>query len=606
MWRSSVLSGLLWFSSAWIGTRSGWCASPGGVDERAPFVRLLAPEEGQILAGRVTITVEVRHEQPIYQVVVAKDGQVLATDVTSPYRLEWDTRADEDRSYVLSAKAIDVSFREGHATPVRVTVDNTPPKITLRQPAQEQLVAGPLELAADASDLVGVRLVRFLIGGRAVGEVSAPPYTLLWDSAQMPNGRVAVEARAIDLAGNDATTARVLLRISNLNHHPLLEPIAPQVVREGELLSVALRAHDADGPRDPVTFQIEGLPDWAQFDAARGMIAGTPGSGVASINHPIKVSEIRVMACDPEPMCDTESFTITVTQHNHPPTIVPIEEQRVREQSPMAIDLRASDPDGDPITCRAQLLPSWAQFDEARCHLWGTPGLEVASSEEPELAYPGVYLEACDAEQLCEGSTFTITVTDGDNRPPVIEPVSTQTLDEGKRLNLTIRATDHDQQPVTLTATPLPDGAVFEDRGHGTATLVWVPRADQGGTYQIALVASDGSLRDVKPLTVVVRERQLAISGAIENSRGAPLEGAIAEIATTSEVVARVTTNAHGMFVAAPLKPGTYSVRPSYLPVQEFAGGASRSAETMKFAPLLQHVTLTTQDVTGVDFLTDQ
>jgi ELWxxDGT repeat protein len=93
--------------------------------------------------------------------------------------------------------------------------DVTPPAVTLTSPAGGETVRGALAFAADASDDTGVARVEFLVDGVTVGSDTTAPYALEWNSASGSDGVKAVAARAVDAAGNEATSAPSTVTIDN-------------------------------------------------------------------------------------------------------------------------------------------------------------------------------------------------------------------------------------------------------------------------------------------------------------------------------------------------------------------------------------------------------
>ncbi|MFO0444029.1 MAG: putative Ig domain-containing protein, partial [Betaproteobacteria bacterium] len=78
----------------------------------------------------------------------------------------------------------------------------------------------------------------------------------------------------------------------------------------------------------------------------------------------------------------------------------------------------------------------------------------------------------------------------GGNRAPVIDPVANLVLAEGDTLELRLKASDDDGQPVTLLLRNLPAGARFDAQSQ---VLSWTPGYAQAGDYtDIVVVASDG------------------------------------------------------------------------------------------------------------------
>ena len=195
-----------------------------------------------------------------------------------------------------------------------------------------------------------------------------------------------------------------------------------------------------------------------------------------------------------------------------------------------------------------------------------------------------------------------------DDQPPVLEPISNQRVDEGRALRVTLRASDPDNDPLEITASPLPDGAALENRHDGSWAFTWTPRVDQSGTYQITFKASEqfpeeeGPLSTEKAATITVRETTLAVSGRIRNAMTkAGLDGVTVRINTASETVAEVKTDARGFYLVAGIRPGAYKVKPQYEPHETFST-AARKRKLFIFTPFIHKVTIVDHDAVHVDF----
>ncbi len=102
------------------------------------------------------------------------------------------------------------------------------------------------------------------------------------------------------------------------------------------------------------------------------------------------------------------------------------------------------------------------------------------------------------------------------NRPPEFRPVDEQTILEGRQLRIRIRASDPDDDPVTLEATmrsgePLSSvGASFTIRNRGAGVFEWIPNATQGlpegKLYEFRIQASDGTATAELIVRVLVQE----------------------------------------------------------------------------------------------------
>jgi hypothetical protein len=90
---------------------------------------------------------------------------------------------------------------------------------------------------------------------------------------------------------------------------------------------------------------------------------------------------------------------------------------------------------------------------------------------------------------------------------PVLSYIPNQVVNENSQLRFPIFATDQDNDPITLTASGLPDGANFTDNKVGNGIFVWIPNYNQAGTYNVKFTATDSTgLSDSHTITILVGE----------------------------------------------------------------------------------------------------
>lgn len=97
-----------------------------------------------------------------------------------------------------------------------------------------------------------------------------------------------------------------------------------------------------------------------------------------------------------------------------------------------------------------------------------------------------------------------IRATFSNNPPPTIDAIGDQTVQITEVLTFDVHASDPTGQPVTLSATDLPPGATFVDKGNGTGTFTWRPNISQTGEYAITFIASDGEGQGSQTVMVTV------------------------------------------------------------------------------------------------------
>lgn len=583
-------------------TATGACLTvPAEAEE--PSLTITEPRQGDALKGVVTIAVRVNTAEAIDHVTVLADGEVLGADALPPYRVEWDTRRAADGPYVLTARARNRASGTALSSRCSVTVDNTPPSVAWSSPAEGSAIGGVVALEAQAGDIIGIAAVRFLVNGEAVGEATTAPYVVSWDSTTLPNVRCSLVARAFDRAKNMASSHPVIVKLSNPSRPPVVEPLAPLTLKELQPVSLAIRAKDPDGARDPLRYTALRLPEWLHLDEKTGELHGIPGPQECSKKSPRKDYDVVFSICDPEPLCTKSPWAVTVTDHNSPPQIDSPGDQTVDEAEPLTARFVTSDPEDDPLICKVSGLPPWTKFDSATCTISGSPGPKIATLAEPKTVYDRVRVEVCDPEPLCATAKITITVNDTQNRAPVFDPIKPQTVDEGRSLKLAVRAVDADEDAVYLSAKPLPDGAAFEDRSDRTGLLTWSPRFDQSGHYTISLKATDGALITTETLEVTVREMSVSISGYIQDySTGLPLRDATVTLSAFGTTLQHAKTDAKGYYLLKGVSPGTYQVTPTYELKRETTLGAAVKLRAVSFNPTGAKVTVKDRDETDVDF----
>ena len=105
-----------------------------------------------------------------------------------------------------------------------VQIDATAPTVSLTAPAANAQLTGQAAFSANASDNVSVARVDFLVDGAVVGSATSSPYTFTWNSASVSDGAHTVQARAVDSAGNTATTTAITVTTSNTAVNLLQNP----------------------------------------------------------------------------------------------------------------------------------------------------------------------------------------------------------------------------------------------------------------------------------------------------------------------------------------------------------------------------------------------
>ncbi len=86
---------------------------------------------------------------------------------------------------------------------------------------------------------------------------------------------------------------------------------------------------------------------------------------------------------------------------------------------------------------------------------------------------------------------------------PVLQFIPDKTTYEGSSVGFLVKASDVNDDDITLTLNSLPTGASFSDEGSGEGVFQWAPSVGQAGLYPVKFTASDGELSD--DFTVQIR-----------------------------------------------------------------------------------------------------
>jgi hypothetical protein len=296
-----------------------------------------------------------------------------------------------------------------------------------------------------------------------------------------------------DDASGTVVVADAVRIISAPNNAPILDPIDNKTVNEGELLEFTVTASDPDG--DYLTYSDSNLPEGASFDPETQVFSWIPGYGQAD-NYAVLFT---VTDDGDPPLSDSEEITITVGDVNRHPVLDPIGSKTVNEWELLEFTVTASDPDGDNLTYSVSNLPYGATFDpETQVFSW-VPDYGQADN------YPVLFSVTDDGDPPL-GDSEEITITVGDvNRPPVLDPIGSKTVNEGELLEFTVTATDPDGDVLTFSASNLPYGATFDSE---TQVFSWIPDWQSSGEHKdIVFSVSDGDIEAEEIITIDVIDK---------------------------------------------------------------------------------------------------
>ncbi|MGB2697369.1 MAG: Ig-like domain-containing protein, partial [Candidatus Zixiibacteriota bacterium] len=278
------------------------------------------------------------------------------------------------------------------------------------------------------------------------------------------------------------------------NQVPVLDSIGSQSVDETQTLSFRIHATDPDN--DALTLSAVDVPLNASF------VDSGNGAGSFTLNpdyNQAGVYNVTFIASDGS-LADSELVAITVNNVNREPVLDSIGQKFVDEGQTLEFRVHSTDPDLDSIILTAETVPLNATFVDS--------GNGAGSfTFNPEYDQAGIFNVTFITSDglLADSELVQITVNDI-NQAPVLDSIGSKLVNEGQTLEFRVSALDLDGDAVTLSAENVPPNAAFVDSGNGAGSFTFNPDYTQFGLYNVAFIASDGSLADTEFVAITVNE----------------------------------------------------------------------------------------------------
>ncbi|WP_198781880.1 Ig-like domain-containing protein [Shewanella putrefaciens] len=297
-------------------------------------------------------------------------------------------------------------------------------------------------------------------------------------------GSHAVTLKVTDTGGLTAEQS-FSITVTNVNDAPTISSTVITSATQDAAYSYTFVVSDSD-VGDVLTLSALTKPSWLSFNAATGVLSGTPGNAdVGSHAVTLKVTDMDGLTAE-------QNFSITVTNVNNAPTISSTAITSATQDAAYSYSFAASDSDvGDVLTLSALTKPSWLSFNAANGVLSGTPS-------NADVGSHAVTLKVMDSDGLTAEQSFSITVANVNDAPVAIG--STVTLEEDSSIMITLSAEDADSDPLTYEVVAQPGSGTLEQ--HGSVWL-YTPEKDFNGTDLISFIAKDVELSS-EPGTVMI------------------------------------------------------------------------------------------------------
>jgi len=178
-----------------------------------PTVTITSPTNNSSYATPtdVTITADASDDTGIKSVSFFADYHLLGTDKEAPYSLTWSNVPPGH--HILVAVAQDTFGACKLSEPVKISVSNAPPTITITAPTDGDSLTNhsDIQLKAEASDTDGIRYVAFWSGKKLIGIDKTAPYSVTLRKAHP--GSYNFTAEAVDNFGQRTVSTPVSVTV---------------------------------------------------------------------------------------------------------------------------------------------------------------------------------------------------------------------------------------------------------------------------------------------------------------------------------------------------------------------------------------------------------
>ena len=425
-----------------------------------------------------------------------------------------------DNVYEVTIQVTD--GRGGSATQtVQVTVNNVEEAPEFSSAATVSVAENQTAaIDVDATDPDGTGTITYTLSGADAalfnidantGEVTfiaAPDF----ESPADANGDNDYEITVTADDGSAQSSQNITVTVTNQNdNNPSITSAAAFNVDENQTAAFTGTATDADG--DTISYSLTGA-DAALFniDSATGVVTfiTAPDREAPGDANGDNIYEVNLVVSDGV-NTDVQAVSITVDNVNEAPAITSSASASVAENQTTAIDVNATDPEGQALTY------TLSGADAALFNIDANTG-EVTFIAAPDFESPAdangdndyeITVTASDGSAQ-SSQNITVTVTNQNDNNPSITSAAAFNVDENQTAAFTGTATDADGDTISYSLTGA-DAALFNiDSATGVVTFITAPDfeapadADGDNDYQINLVASDGVNSDVQAVTITV------------------------------------------------------------------------------------------------------
>ncbi|HLM67501.1 MAG TPA: Ig-like domain-containing protein, partial [Longimicrobium sp.] len=350
---------------------------------------------------------------------------------------------------------------------IAVTPVNDPPVANARQLTTPEDT--PLPITLTGTDADGDTLSFAVTVQPTRGTLTGTAPDLIYTPAANYFGPDSFTFTASDGQATSAP-ATVSIAITSVNDAPVATARL-LTTPEDTALSITLTGTDVDG--DTLTFALASQPTRGTLTGTPPNLTYTPEAGYHGADS------FTFTASDGQATSAPGTISLFVASVNNTPVVSP-QSLTIEEDTPVAVTLSGSDPDGDTLTFTITVPPAHGTLSGTGRNLTYTPALDYFGADSFTFT-------ATDGLATSAPAMVTLSITSVNDAPrPAAQTLSTR---EDTARAITLTAVDPEGSPVSF--------AVVTGPSHGTLTgtapaLTYTPAQNYQGPDSFTFTASDG------------------------------------------------------------------------------------------------------------------
>ena len=334
-----------------------------------------------------------------------------------------------------------------------------------------------LDVALSATDPQNDSLTFSLVSATADLNASVSGTTLTLNPSLNYNGAGTVTVKVSDGEFEDSTSFNVT--VSAVNDAPVMTAVSDQTLDEDSDKNVTLSATDVEN--DSLTFSIESAPASLNASVSGTTLTIDPVqdfNGAAAIT--VKVSDGSLE--------DSSSFNVTVSAVNDAPVFTSQADISLQNITTTDVVLSATDVDNDDNT----LIYSIVSFDSNFLNVSINAATLTIDPVDSATGSSNVTVQVSDGNQAVQ-QTFAVNLTDQPNQAPVLATIGNQALLAGSSINLTLSASDPENDSLSYSVSGVTNGLLASVSGNN---LTITAASDFSGVASLTVTVSDGQQSD--------------------------------------------------------------------------------------------------------------